>query len=138
MKRFESFILVFAVLACLMVAGCGGGGPVPVEGTVLYDGQPVSGISLVFSPVDGSRQSSGSTDESGHFSLMHTINDMGALPGKHNVTFEWEGGAPGAKPSEGVAAVLAAHGEGGTPYEVEITGAMRDLKIEIPQASAGE
>lgn len=138
MKRFGLPVLVFAALTCLLMAGCGGGGVVPVEGTVSYEGAPVPGISLVFSPEDGSRQSSGSTDENGNFKLMYTIDEMGALPGKHNVAFEWEAGEPGVEPSEAIAAILKAHGEGGTPYKVEITGATRDLKIELPQASAGE
>jgi hypothetical protein len=131
MKQTTCIACLLLIGLCLLNVGCENSGAVPVEGTVQYQGTPVEGISLTFSPQDDSRPSSGSTDESGHFTLMHTIDDMGALPGKHNVTFEWEAASEGEKPSAEISAILAKHGDGGTPYEVEITGGVTDLVINI-------
>lgn len=75
---------------CLALAGCGGGpSDLPdlgrVSGTVTIDGEPTPDVSVMFSPVDGGRASSGVTDSSGHYDLYYNANTEGALIGQHNV-----------------------------------------------------
>lgn len=124
-------LLAFALLA---LAGCGGGsGAVPVEGTVTWNGSPVSGLVVEFEPVSGNRPSQGFTDENGHFVLNYTINEQGAETGNHNVTFSWVDREEGDKPSEAVQDILKLHGKDGKPISIEVTGKTDDLVIALPQ-----
>jgi len=52
----------------------------------MIDGKPATGLRVRFSPVGPGRSSSGTTDESGHYSLTYSINGTGALIGKHLVS----------------------------------------------------
>jgi hypothetical protein len=55
-----------------MLAGCGGPTPVPVEGKVTLDGQPLAGATVILvakeGPID-ERTFSGETDDQGHYSV---------------------------------------------------------------------
>jgi len=80
----------FTLLACL--AGCSGGGDddraptVPVNGTVTYNGSPVEGATVTFSPTEpGGFGSIGTTDAKGRFSLMSQWGAAGAVPGSYQV-----------------------------------------------------
>jgi hypothetical protein len=76
-----------AAAAMLLFAGCGPGGPetATVEGTVLLDGKPLEGATILFSPAAG-RPSGGLTDAEGHYELSYTADQDGALPGEHTIT----------------------------------------------------
>ena len=119
-------------ICCSFIIGCGGSsvGTVPVEGTIQYQGEPVVGIEAIFTPEVGSRPSTGSTDEQGHFVLNYSISESGVLPGKQGVTFDWEAGQ-GETMSKGIKAILIKHGDGQEPYMLEITKGVRDLVINI-------
>ncbi len=125
--------LALLVLLALAAAGCGPGvGTVPVRGTVLVDGEPVSGVTVQFSPVTGERPSTGFTDGSGQFVLRYNKDIAGVLPGRQNVTFSWYAEEPDQKPTPGQAALIATHGDQrGKPYEVEISGPTESLVIEV-------
>jgi hypothetical protein len=71
----------------LFVLGCSEGGPeiVPVSGTVLLDGKPVSGAGVLFTPVADGPLATGTTDDQGRYSLT-TGERAGAVPGEHQVT----------------------------------------------------
>ena len=78
---------------CLMTvglttfSGCGGGRPtlVPVAGKVFIDNKPLTSGTVVFVP-EGGRQSTGSINNDGTFSLScFKLND-GALIGKHKIS----------------------------------------------------
>ncbi len=80
--------LLSAFLALPMLVGCGPEGlpTVPVEGTVTVDGSPMEGVTVMFSPSDGSgRAASARTDAEGHYVLTTEINGDGALVGSYKV-----------------------------------------------------
>ncbi len=86
MRHFGCLILVLTNAAWL---GCGhkGGleGTIAASGTVTYNGQPVAGATVVFSPVGPGRAASGLTDGDGRFKLQTLSADDGILPGKYQV-----------------------------------------------------
>jgi hypothetical protein len=91
-------------LLCALVAagvGCGGAGkPVPVRGTVLLDGQPLSGATVTFMPMENvGRSASGMTVEDGSFRLTTFNQNDGALPGEYKVTVTLEEAGEVLKPS---------------------------------------
>lgn len=85
----------FFVLVCLMLlTGCGERSPYDTEsvsGTVLVDGAPMQGISIIFSPVkpDEGHAAGSVTDADGKYKLTTAGLDIGsgAVSGTYNVTF---------------------------------------------------
>jgi hypothetical protein len=83
MNRF-AFCLVS--LALLVVAGCGGAGPVPVSGTVTYQSQPLADVNVTFLGPEG-LVATGTTDAQGRFSKLHPNRPgEGAVPAEYRVT----------------------------------------------------
>jgi hypothetical protein len=82
---------VCLIASCLAVSGCGGGGAgdLPdlgrVSGTVTIDGEPTPDVSVMFSPIQGGRASSGVTDSNGNYVLHFNATTEGAVVGSHNV-----------------------------------------------------
>jgi hypothetical protein len=76
------------LLACavIYIAGCGDGRPsrVPVSGTVLIDGRPLTRGYVKFVPANG-RPSVGKIGEDGRFVLTCYDGEDGAIPGTHRV-----------------------------------------------------
>lgn len=83
-KKFAALVLAFAALPLI---GCGGPSvPVgSVSGTVTIDGQPASGVTVSFQPVESGRGSTGVTNEEGYYELVYSASTEGALIGKHKV-----------------------------------------------------
>jgi len=79
--------LVALCITCLTCVGCGGGDPDlgRVSGTVTMDDEPLSNVSVTFTPVGGGRPSTGTTDESGEYTLGF-VDQPGALVGTHKVS----------------------------------------------------
>jgi hypothetical protein len=78
-----------ATAACLLLAGCGDGGPPKPElyrvtGTVTYKGHPVPGAKVMFLGDGKSPPSVGITDDAGNFTLS-SLAGSGAVAGKHTV-----------------------------------------------------
>ncbi len=77
-------------LSCLLLSSCGDGKPrrVPVNGTVLYNGQPLPGGDVVFVPADLNTgfRARGKADAEGQFSLTTFSEGDGAIPGEYKVT----------------------------------------------------
>jgi hypothetical protein len=84
-------------MASLFVWGCGGSDewvegrpPVyPVSGQVIYQGKPLEGASVTFSPVEGEGSTfgaSGRTNAEGRYSLTTFTQDDGAPAGRYHVT----------------------------------------------------
>ncbi|MCU0872870.1 MAG: DUF4198 domain-containing protein [Pirellulaceae bacterium] len=73
-------------LAAVVFAGCGSGEPdlVKAKGKVLYNGKPVSGANVTFTPASGPL-GLGMTDANGEFSLT-TGGRPGVLVGEHKVS----------------------------------------------------
>jgi hypothetical protein len=81
------FLFCAALLVGLAV-GCTGGKkkPVKVEGSVLVDGQPMAGVDVTLSPIDGNGMAAqGRTDVKGNFSLSTFNPDDGAIPGSYKI-----------------------------------------------------
>jgi len=79
----------FGLALIALVAGCGGeDGPalVSVSGTVLENGKPVSGASVMFSPTGGDERRPGEdvTGPEGNY-LLRTTGRFGVEPGKYHV-----------------------------------------------------
>jgi hypothetical protein len=89
-RFFHGFFSLLAVVLAATLSGCGGSGSLaPVSGKVIYQGQPVKGGSLIFSPVgEGKVGKAGSADvgDDGAFTVK-TDAAAGAGIGKHRVTY---------------------------------------------------
>jgi hypothetical protein len=91
-----------------MLAGCGDGGVkmAPVEGTVTYNGQAVTGGGVVFAPLESAHGSGqpgkpaeAAVDSDGGFALSTYGTEDGAVIGKHTVSYS----PPGPQiPEEGL------------------------------------
>lgn len=83
--------LLVTLTLTLVLTGCSDSkipGLVSAEGVVLLDGQPVEGVSIVFTPSAGSggdRYATSISQSGGKF-VLHTVNIRGAMPGKYDVT----------------------------------------------------
>lgn len=84
LRSSTSFLVACFAVSCFL--GCGAQGPslAPVSGKVTMDGQPLSGVIVTFTPVDGGVSSSGLTDQAGVYQLSCPLGS-GALVGKHRV-----------------------------------------------------
>ena len=82
---------------CLTTLGCGGNGttrPVPVRGTVEYNGQPLTQGSVVFVPMVAAEghAARGAISRDGSFALTTFQESDGAFPGDYKVTvFAYDG-----------------------------------------------
>jgi hypothetical protein len=124
------------LFGCL--AGCGGrpgGAPtLPASGTVLYNGQPVADVQVVFTPHAG-RPAMADTDAGGHFTLMTFEPDDGAVPGKHKVAIvdrqrRWVPDPKAAPPPTRFPERYQSVAK--TPWEVEVkAGSDNEFKLEM-------
>jgi hypothetical protein len=134
-------------LAAAALAGCGpGGGPIgKVNGKVVANGQPVTGGSFTFAPINSSPDNpalpaNGQVKSDGTFVLSTHKEGDGAAVGKHRVSYSWparkgrenwDETAPGAgppppetiSPFEGLVVK--------DPPEVEIKAGTNDITIEL-------
>lgn len=127
----------------LVCVGCGPAGPeiVPVKGTVLRDGQPVSNASITFYAAAG-RPSYGTSDAKGNYSLEYTRDMAGAVVGNHTVMVTMvslgpppaeETGAPVTRRSSSARRRPAGGPEEVTlPQPVVVSRDMGDLDLIIP------
>ena len=83
---------LLVALAISVIAGCGEGGdqataPVPVSGTVTFEGQPVAGAYVAFRPEGKTRGGGGRaiTDASGKYELKSPDGRLGAPVGNYRV-----------------------------------------------------
>ena len=83
--------LLFLIPGLLAVSGCKEPklkGLVSVRGTITYQGEPLEGAAVCFTPKDfqtGDRHGTGKTDSQGKF-VLRTIGEPGILPGEYVVT----------------------------------------------------
>lgn len=86
--RIRGLLMVGVVL---IFHGCAGGdGPVPVEGILLLDEQPVRGATVTFHPLEGSgRPASGFTQVDGSFALISLRPGDGAFPGTYRAVIQY-------------------------------------------------
>jgi hypothetical protein len=82
----DKVLVAFSAVVLLMVAGCDDGRPtrVPIAGTVLVDGKPLTVGDVKFVP-QGARPSAGRIGADGRFRLTCYDGGDGAVLGKHRV-----------------------------------------------------
>jgi hypothetical protein len=100
--NLESFpmkwrLVCVCLSAAVFAAGCGGGGVAPLEvpplhpvsGTVKLDGKPEAGIAVTYYPAANNKGNggSGTTDESGEFTLKFRDGQEGIPAGDYVVMF---------------------------------------------------
>ena len=138
----------------LFLIGCGGadmaGRPVrvPAGGVVMMNGQPVSGATVVFSPVSHQNGASAMTDQEGRFQLRTFDPDDGAVPGLYKVTIRKVEMLPGTPVRSGEG---GSGGEGGeeedevpAPIEKFITpekysrASTTDLEADVEESGTNE
>ncbi len=88
MKSMLSQKIFIAVVSGVFVMGCGGDdGPqlAPVSGTVTMGGQPLADVVVTFYPKGEGNSSSGTTNNSGEYTLKYTVDKDGAIIGEHEV-----------------------------------------------------
>jgi hypothetical protein len=83
-------LLLFMLIGLFTLSGCKGPkieGLVSVRGTVTFNGEPLEGATIGFTPKEfkpGDRLGTGKTDLQGRFELR-TIGELGVLPGEYIV-----------------------------------------------------
>jgi len=82
-----TIFLLFAAVFLTSTIGCrrhAANQPVlaPVKGTVTFQGKPVEGAQVIFSPKSGGRAAIGTTDAQGVFSLTTPTSGEGTTPGE--------------------------------------------------------
>nr|AYC79401.1 hypothetical protein [uncultured bacterium] len=90
---------------CLAFSGCGGGTPgkpkpIPVSGKVVWNGQPVTTGSVLFSPVDRDKGhlATGEIDSKGNYVASTFEKKDGVVPGSYKISVNvFEGEDPVAK-----------------------------------------
>lgn len=87
--KYRRIVLLSGLIAASMASGCGKGDTpevAPVEGTVLYKGQPVEGANVSFHSEGAPRAGYAVTDAEGKFVVSTFGSRDGAVPGDHVVT----------------------------------------------------
>ncbi len=143
-----SSVQVATLFGMLLVAGCGEGvdtkPTAKVTGNVTYDGKPVTGGSLMFSPTGGSNNQPGKAGDAtiksdGTFTVTTYSSGDGAVVGQHRIAFMPPApeNAPAATPGGAHSEAPAAPFAGLVPKTTEITVAKGDNKIEVELVKQG-
>lgn len=87
----KKYLVALLTVSWITALGCGSGtgleGLVSVQGTVTYNGNPVEGATVTFSPVAaGSKAAVGKTDASGVYSLTTRDPGDGIMPGDYTIS----------------------------------------------------
>jgi hypothetical protein len=92
MRRHLAFSPWLPLAAVLFCASCSGRGPHPVQGKVLYQGNPAKGAVVVFHPKGNDSLTAipptATTGEDGTFTLS-SGKETGAAAGEYIVTITW-------------------------------------------------
>ena len=96
-RTYGVLAMLVGLPAMLSLAGCGGGPardakwpePVPVSGTVRYEGEPLADAQITFSPEGTGYLATGTSDAEGRYTLMtrfsRSFEEEGVVPGKYKV-----------------------------------------------------
>ena len=143
--RFTKTITI--LLLFFMLPGCGKpkiDGLVSVRGTITYNGEPLEGATVGFTPKEfqsGDRLATGRTDAQGRFELR-TIGEIGVLPGEYAVVViknemlpgSAERSLPGRPPSPEIRSVIPMrYGSPNTSEVSVVVGkeGLRNWQLEI-------
>jgi hypothetical protein len=122
----------------LAVSGCNNTGRVSATGRLTHNGQPVPSTRVYFQPQDGSRRSTGLTDDNGNFTLQFSRTESGVKLGKHTVYVKYEVSADEEthkiepKASKELKAVIARYGDPkSSPLHYEVTESGQHFDIPL-------
>jgi hypothetical protein len=127
-----------ALVLLLAVSGCGSE-LVNASGRLTYNGHPVPSTLVMFQPDDGSRRSTGVTDDDGQFTLRFSRTQTGVKRGPHTVVLKYEVSAAEeldrkkSKASKELKAVIARYADpkkSKLHYDVTENGQFFDIKLE--------
>src|SRR5262249_55663652 len=112
---------------------------VNASGRVTYKGRPVPSTRVIFVPEDGSRRSTGLTDDDGNFTLRFSRTRDGVKRGRHTVILRYEVSADEEthqippKASTEVKAVIARFGDpkkSALHYEITSNGQVFEIELD--------
>ncbi len=135
-------ISLFCVPIFLSAWGCGNG-MVPVSGTVMVDGKPAEGVSLMFRPIKGGKDvfpSTGTSQKDGAFSLTTNL-EKGIPKGEYTIMATWpdpnyKGKAAGYIEAEPAPDLFNGKYLGASGVKAkEIDGPIHDFVIELTTAA---
>jgi hypothetical protein len=143
-----SSVQVTTLFGMLLLAGCGDGvdtkPTAKVTGKVTYDGKPVTGGSLMFSPISAaSNNQAGKAGDAtiksdGTFTVTTYSPGDGAVVGQHRIAFMPPAPATAAASPDGAhTAAPPAAFDGLVPKTTEVTVAKGDNKIEVELVKQG-
>jgi hypothetical protein len=121
-----------AILPCAVVmlfcSGCGSNGNIgTVTGNVTYAGQPLAQAAVEFQPAAGGKKSVGYTDNNGYYELQYTLDERGAVIGRHKVRII-------TMPAPGTAAINIPSDYGGnSKLEYEVQPGPNRFDVNIPK-----
>ncbi|MBX9681226.1 MAG: hypothetical protein K2X38_20920 [Gemmataceae bacterium] len=78
---------LFSLLSIGILAGCGGETTAEVKGVVVHKGTPITGGTLIFSPVQSGKPATAEVQSDGTYTLSTFGKNDGAVLGKHKVAF---------------------------------------------------
>jgi hypothetical protein len=129
--------MVPALALIVAAAGCRGD-LVEATGRLTYKGEPVPSTRVYFQPEDGSRRSTGLTNDNGEFRLRFSSQESGVKPGSHTVYVKYEISGDEElhkiqpKASKELKAVIARYGEPkASPLHFEIKSGGQRFDIEL-------
>lgn len=135
---------IIVVASSALLAGCGGGDnftTAPVYGTVTLNGKPVTGGTIMLTPINegeskmSGKGAAGTVQEDGSFELTTYETGDGAVVGKHRVSYIAPRLPPAPAPAEGQipppAPVSPFYGAAPKTSEVEITSGDNTLTVEL-------
>jgi hypothetical protein len=123
-KGFRAWVAALLVICC----GCTKGSDLgKVRGKVTYGGQPVAQVRVEFDPVSEGRPSVGYTDEHGEYEAQYTINQPGALIGRHTVVLQCY-----PEPGEAAVPVPKKYSSSGVEFEVKPGSNRYDIELKSP------
>lgn len=135
---------VIAVIACVVVVGCGGGVAVqPVKGTVTIGGTPApENTRINFAPIGDGMEATGIVDAQGNYELFSGPEGLpGALVGEYMVyltpdasdTSYMDGGSTSGPPKPGASSFPKDYtNPTTTPLKVAVESGDNSIPIEIP------
>jgi len=141
------------IIAAALLSGCGSADDkwksdrpkvAPAEGVVTFQGAPIEGATIVFSPASGKNAASGITRSGGRFSLSAFPPDAGAVPGQYTVsivkreqpaapsTASHDQAAPETSPKSLLPEKYSAPETSGLTADIPAEG-KKDLKFELTE-----
>ncbi len=136
-------VVVVAGGVAVALTGCGGSSGAKatagVNGKVTFNGQPVTGGSIMFSPIASGtdapgKAGSGSIQPDGTFKVSTYATNDGAVIGRHQVRFTAPAGEAGVEAADGHSAPgKPSPFEGLVPKtgEVEVKASGNDITVEL-------